>query len=104
MNPTKLPLMLGSSTSSREVMLPPTSFEVTSSIGDSAETFTSSLSARPRAARRRSRLADLELHVTAQELLEALQLGTDLVSPGTMPLTMKVPSGPETVSRNMPVS
>ena len=56
--------------------------DVTSTSGESAETLTVSDSAPTSSGKLERRgLAHFEFHVTAQELLEALQLGTELVSP-----------------------
>ena len=103
--PTKLPLIVGSSTSSRVVMLPPTSLEVTSSIGVSAETFTTSLSD-PTSS---GTSTDVVLPISSstsrrRNFLKPCSSALTSYRPGTMPPTMKVPSWLETVSRNMPVS
>ena len=78
--PMKLPLTLGSWTSVSLVMLPPISFEVTSTSGDSVVTLTVSSSAPTSSVTSIvDGLADFEQEVAAVELLEALELGGDLV-------------------------
>ena len=83
MKPMKLRLIDGRSTSSRPVMLPPTSFEVTSTSGESAETV-DRLRHRSHFERdvERRGLAQLGDDVLAHEFLEALQLGADFVAAG----------------------
>ena len=105
MKPMKLPLTLGSCVSVSLVMLPPISFDVTSTSGDSAETLTVS-STQPTSicSSMLGGLADFEQQIPAFEFLEALQLAGDLVGAGHDAAGDEGAIAPLTVSRNMPVS
>ena len=87
-------------------MLPPISFEVTSTSGVSADDVDDLLHAADLELDVDGRgAADLEQEVLAAEGLEALQRGGDLVAArASRPLAMNAPLSPEIVSRNMPVS
>jgi hypothetical protein len=105
MNPMKLPLTLGSWTSVSLVMLPPISFDVTSTSGDSAVTVrvssipptsivTSMLAVRPTSSWRSRRL----------NFLKPCRAAVTSYRPGTRAVAMKAPLSPDDVSRTIPVS
>ena len=105
MKPMKLPLTLGRLVSVSPVMLPPISFDVTSTSGDSLVTFTVSVSA-PTSSDT-SMVAVLPTSSTRSRRLNFLKpcsSATTSYRPGTRPVAMNEPSSPLTVSRYMPVS
>ena len=104
-NPMKFRLTVGSSMSSRLVMLPPTSLEVTSTSGDSPVTVT--CSSTPPTSSRTSTDVVSPTDTRMSRCVYFLKPGSPAdisYGPGRMPLMKNVPSALLSVSRKLPVS